>query len=283
MTDAQERSSDTCYRHPKRESYVLCQRCGRTICPDCQTPAAVGVQCPECVHEGRASQPRRRRTGGLSRVFRPGDRTPVVTWSIAGITALVFVAQLLTGGPNGGPVTGYLAYWAPLSPEMPWTMLTYALVHGGFWHIVLNMYTLIVIGPILELSLGRWRFLVLYLVSAFGGAVAVLWLAPGNPVVGASGAIFGLIGALLILEYLATGSLMGQAMVLILVNLALTFAVPGISIGGHIGGLAGGVAATYALMRFRMPPNRALRIALAAGVGVVSVVLAYARVRGYAV
>ena len=76
---------------------------------------------------------------------------------------------------------------------------------------------------------------------------------------------------------------MGQAMVLILVNLALTFAVPGISIGGHIGGLAGGVVATYALMRFRMPPNRTLGFALAAAVGVVSVALAYARVRGYTV
>jgi membrane associated rhomboid family serine protease len=123
-----------------------------------------------------------------------------------------------------------------------------------------------------------------YFVSGLAGSAGALWFSTAFDVtVGASGAIFGLIGALLILEYLATGSLMGQAMVLILVNLALTFAVPGISIGGHLGGLAGGVAATYALLRFRMPPNRMLGFALAAGVGVASVVLAYVRVRGYGV
>lgn len=255
MTDAKERSSDTCYRHPKRESFVLCQRCGRTICPDCQTPAAVGVQCPECVAEGRASQPRVRRTGALSRVFRPGERTPVVTWSIVGITALVFVAQLLTGGPGGGPVTGYLAYWAPLSPEMPWTMLTYALVHGGVWHIVLNMYTLVVVGPILELSLGRWRFLALYVVSAFGGAVAVLWLAPGNPVVGASGAIFGCFAALVVLQR-GLGGNPTMLIVVIGINLVLGF-VPGFNVSwqAHIGGLVAGaaVALVYLGTRRRGP------------------------------
>jgi membrane associated rhomboid family serine protease len=120
-----------------------------------------------------------------------------------------------------------------------------------------------------------------YFVSGLAGSAGALWFSTQFAVtVGASGAIFGLIGALLILEYLATGSLMGQAMVLILVNLALTFAVPGISIGGHLGGLAGGIVATYAMMRFRFR-EQALGIAIAAGVGVVSFALAYARVRGY--
>lgn len=277
MTDAEERSSDTCYRHPKRESYVLCQRCGRTICPDCQTPAAVGVQCPDCVKEGRASQPRRRRTGGLSRMFRPGDQTPVVTWSIVGITVVVFIAQLLTGGPSGGPVTGYLAYWAPLSPEMPWTMLTYVLVHGGFWHILLNMYSLIVVGPILELSLGRWRFLALYLISAFGGAVAVLWLAPGNPVVGASGAIFGCFAALVVLQR-GLGGNPTMLLIVIGINLVLGF-VPGFNVSwqGHVGGLVAGAAVALVYLATRHRSRRPMQIGLLALVVAALLVATFAR------
>ena len=277
MTDAPERSSDTCYRHPKRESYVLCQRCGRTICPDCQTPAAVGVQCPECVKEGRASQPRVRRGSRIGRVFRPGDRTPVVTWSIVGVTIVVFIAQLLTGGPMGGPVTGYLAYWAPLSPEMPWTMLTYVLVHGGFWHIVLNMYSLIVVGPILELSLGRWRFLALYLIAAFGGAVAVLWLAPGSPVVGASGAIFGCFAALVVLQR-GLGGNPTMLLVVIGINLVLGF-VPGFNVSwqAHVGGLVAGAAVALVFFATRHRRRRGLQWGLLALVVAILLAATFAR------
>ena len=146
------------------------------------------------------------------------------------------------------------------------------------------MLALYWLGTIIEQALGTPRFLLVYFVSGLAGSAGALWLSsPGAVTVGASGAIFGLIGALLILEYLATGSLMGQAMVLILVNLAFTFAVPGISIGGHIGGLAGGIVATYALMRFRHAAAAGTRLRDGGGVGVASVLLAYVRVRGYGV
>jgi len=157
-------------------------------------------------------------------------------------------------------------------------------LHGSIFHILFNMLALYWLGTSIEQALGTRRFLLVYFVSGLAGSAGALWFSSALAVtVGASGAIFGLIGALLILEYLATGSLMGQAMVLILVNMAMTFAVPGISIGGHVGGLAGGIVATYALMRFRYPPQRALGVAIAAGVGVAAFALAYARVRGYVI
>ncbi len=127
-----------------------------------------------------------------------------------------------------------------------WRLITSTFLHGGLVHIALNMVGLYWLGTIIEQALGTTRFLLVYFVSGLAGSAAALWMDPLSPTVGASGAIFGLIGALLILEYMATGSLMGQAMVLILVNLAITFSLPGISVGGHLGGLAGGIVATYA-------------------------------------
>lgn len=262
MTDAAERSSDTCYRHPKRQSFVLCQRCGRTICPDCQTPAAVGVQCPDCVREGRASAPRVRRGGRLARVFRPGDRTPVVTWTIVAITVLVFIAQLIGQWSGTDYVTAYLQYYAPFSPVLPWTMLTYALVHGGILHILLNMYSLIIVGPLLELALGRLRFLALYVISAFGGAVAVLWLAPANPVVGASAAVFGCFAALVVLQR-GLGGNPTALLVVIGINLVLGF-VPGFNVSwqAHVGGLVAGAAVALVYLATRHRRRLALQIGL---------------------
>lgn len=264
MTDAPERSSDTCYRHPGRQSWVLCQRCGRTICPECQTAAAVGVQCPECVREGRASHPRVRRGSRLGRVFRPGDRTPVVTWSIVGLTVIVFLAQLIGQWSGADYVTAYLQYYAPFSPVLPWTMLTYALVHGGVLHIVLNMYSLIIVGPLLELSLGRWRFLLLYVVAAVGGAVAVLWLAPGSAVVGASGAVFGCFAALVVLQR-GLGGNPTMLIVIIGINLVIGF-LPGFNVSwqAHVGGLVTGGAIALVFLATRHRSRRALQYGLLA-------------------
>ena len=158
-------------------------------------------------------------------------------------------------------------------------------LHGSLLHLAFNMLALYWLGTIVEQALGTPRFLLVYFVSGLAGSAGALWFSSAFAVtVGASGAIFGLIGALLILEYLSTGSLFGQAMALIVVNLALTFAVPNISIGGHLGGLVGGIAATFALMRYpTRGPQRTVGMLVAVGVGVASVAIAYARVRGYVV
>jgi membrane associated rhomboid family serine protease len=250
------------------------------------TFAPVGIRCPEHANIGAVRQSPQRTLQNIERATR-SFQAPATIVLIA-LNVVVYLVTVSQGGginlPGGQLFNDWALQGLAVSDGDWWRLATAMFLHGSILHIAFNMFALYWLGTIVEQALGTPRFLLVYFVSGLAGSTGALWLSsPGAVTVGASGAIFGLIGALLILEYLATGSLMGQAMVLILVNLAFTFAVPGISIGGHIGGLAGGIAATYALMRFRMPPNRALGFALAAGVGVVSIALEYTRVRGYGV
>ena len=261
MTDAAERSSDTCYRHPDRQSFILCQRCGRTICPECQTPAAVGVQCPECIRDARrAASPQVRRAqrsdSRLGRILRPGGTLPLVTWTIVAINVVVYLLQFLLGDR----FTTALVFWAPLTASEPWRVVTSMFAHSPFslsspssiLHILLNMYALVLIGPMLEHLLGRARFLALYLLAGYGGAVAVALLAPMTAVLGASGAIFGLFGAYFVLMR-GLGGNPTQVLVVIALNLGIGFLVPGISWQAHVGGLVvgAGVAALYLVTRRR--------------------------------
>jgi membrane associated rhomboid family serine protease len=250
------------------------------------TFAPVGIRCPEHANIG-AGKPSPART--LQNVRRTTSSfSAPATMVLIAINVGIYIITAAQGGGINLPGGALFSQWALQGASVEngdwWRLVGAMFLHGSIFHLLFNMLALYWLGTIIEQALGTPRFLLVYFVSGLAGSAGALWFSSAFEVtVGASGAIFGLIGALLILEYLSTGSLMGQAMVLILVNLALTFAVPGISIGGHIGGLAGGIAATYALMRFRMPPKRALGFALAAGVGVASVLLAYVRVRGYGV
>lgn len=239
MTDATRTDPNVCYRHPNRQSWVLCQRCGRTICPACQTPAAVGVHCPECVAEARAAAPRVRRASGngfvrwLRAAFAPGSSAPVVTWTIAAVCVVVFLLGYVV--PY---IPYYLAYIPLLTPEQPWRMLTMAFVHANPLHIIFNMWALLVTGPAIEAILGRLRFLALFLLATLGGAVAVLLIAPTMPLVlGASGAIFGLFGATFIIMR-GLGQNPTMLVVVIVVNLVIGF-LPGMNVAwqAHIGGL----------------------------------------------
>ena len=268
MTDPATTSSDVCYRHPKRQSFVLCQRCGRTICPDCQTPAAVGYHCPECMKEARQSAPRTKSRARIA--FRSDSSTPVVTYSIIGLCVVIFVAQLFTDGL----VTNALFYHPVLTEFEPWRMLTSLFVHSpsSYLHIIFNMYSLFVIGPSLEIALGRWRFLSLYLLSGFGGSVAVLLLAPGTGVLGASGAIFGLLGAFFIIQRTLGGRNV-QIMVVIGLNLVIGFVIPNVSWQAHVGGLIVGGIVAYVLLKTRSPRKKSQQILLLSSVGVGLVVL----------
>ncbi|MFZ2964621.1 MAG: rhomboid family intramembrane serine protease [Rhodoglobus sp.] len=255
MTEpATERSSDTCYRHPDRHSYVLCQRCGRTICPQCQTQAAVGVQCPECVREGRAATPRR--APGVVRAFRPGSSQPVVTFALIGVTVLVFILQQLTPA-----VEIYGIYRPQFTLLLPWTPITAVFLHASVLHILFNMYSLFVFGPILEHLLGRARFFALYLVSGFGGSVAVLLLNPTGGVLGASGAIFGLMGAFFVIQRRLGGDNI-QIFIVIAINLAAGFFIPGISWQAHLGGLVAGGLVALVYLRTRRADQRRLQVVL---------------------
>ncbi|MEA3552499.1 MULTISPECIES: rhomboid family intramembrane serine protease [Micrococcaceae] len=235
-----------CPRHPDRPSYVRCQRCGRPACPDCQRAAAVGFQCIDCVNETKRSTPEVRTVyGGVAAAGKP-----LVTFGIIAVCAVVYALQWLIPGQAVYEQFAYNNVFA--TPQYgafePWRMLTAAFLHSpdSLLHILLNMYTLWIFGQVLEPLLGRVRFLALYLLSAVGGSVGYLLLnpvlVPGQGlvgVVGASGAIFGLFGAMLLVQRQRGGDTR-QLWVLIAINGVIGFLIPQIAWQAHLGGLITG-------------------------------------------
>lgn len=241
-----------CPRHPDRESYVRCQRCERPVCPQCQRQAAVGVQCVDCAREG-AKQVRTARTvfgGALT-----GGR-PLVTQVLIGLCVLGFLLQRVPGLD----VTSAAAFYPYLALDEPWRYLTSAFLHAtgsfGLVHLGLNMYALWALGPYLEAQLGRARFAALYLVSALAGSVGYQLLTSdfaitsqgvfANGAVGASGAVFGLFGAMVVVQR-RLGRALGPVAGVLVVNLALGFFVQGIAWQAHLGGMVGGLLVAAAL------------------------------------
>ncbi len=248
------------------------------------TFAPVGIRCPDHANLGAVKSTPTRTIQSAQR--RTRSAAAPATMVLIAINVVVYVITAAQGGGPSLPGGQLFADWALqgaiISTGEWWRLVTAMFLHGSLLHLGFNMFALFWLGRIIEDALGTPRFLLVYVVSGLAGSAGALWFSSAFAVtVGASGAIFGLIGALLILEYLATGSFMGQAMILILVNFAFTFAVPGISKGGHIGGLIGGIIATYALMRYRHGSRQKLGILVAVGVGVLSLVLAYVRVESY--
>jgi membrane associated rhomboid family serine protease len=271
--DLSRNGDNFCYRHPDRQSFVLCQRCLRTICPECQTQAAVGVICPECLADQRRAQTPAQRRWSRPRAVTATDSRPLVTYAIIAITAVAFLIGLIPG--VGDTVQNALLFWGPsLYPDLtgsfePWRLFTAALVHSGFWHIGLNMLALWMIGRSLEPLLGRARFLTLYLLSALGGSVAVALLSFTTPVVGASGAIFGLFGALIVIGRHIGANIAGIAIILA-VNLAIGF-IPGFNVSwqAHVGGLVVGALVGLIYARTRSVRRRALQVWLLVALTVV--------------
>jgi len=266
MTQPVDARANYCYRHPDRESYVLCQRCGRTICGQCQTPGAVGVVCPECMAKQQAAHPRTK-PAWLTRLT--GSGAPVVTYALIALCVLVFIVQTV-GDLLGFQVTNALRYaglysypGALTGAFEPWRMLTSIFAHANIIHLALNMYTLWVFGMALEPVLGRLRFLALFLISGFAGSVGVLLLAPYNvPVVGASGAIFGLFGAFFIIQRRLGGNAT-QMLILLALNLGIGF-LPGFNIAwqAHVGGLVGGFLVGLIFVETRQPQRRRWQVPL---------------------
>lgn len=247
-----------CYRHPERQSFVLCQRCLRTICPECQTQMPVGVICPDCLREQQASvapvtrMPRRSPGRSAVRALATDSR-PLMTYGLVALTSLVYLITLIPG--FGATVEWWLAFNSGfLFPDVafqPWRLLTVTLVHASIWHVALNMLALWALGRSLEPLLGRLRFLPLYLLSALGGSVLVALLAPGTWVVGASGAVWGLLGAMFVIGR-HLGANVTAIAVLLGLNLVITF-LPGsgISWQAHIGGGLVGALVGFIFARTR--------------------------------
>jgi membrane associated rhomboid family serine protease len=217
----------------------------------------------------------RTRSNPLAR-FRGTDQ-PWVTWGLIALNIIVYVLQLLSS-----TVTMSLLFVSqlPWAASEPWRMITYAFVHspGSLLHIGLNMLSLFLFGPLLERAVGKGRFLALYLVSALGGAVAVLLLVPGTSVLGASGAIFGLLGAFFVIQRKLGGNSV-QLMVVIGINLVIGF-LPGTNISwqAHVGGLIAGAAVAFVYLRTRRRDQRTTQVILVALIVAVLVALSAVRI-----
>ena len=282
-----------CYRHPDRETGLSCSECGRPICADCANFGPVGIRCPD-----HASV---RRAGPATRIKpRPVRRAPgvalasgsaPVTKALIAINVAVYlitVFQSHSTTPDGSIVTRFLLFGPAVAGGDWWRLVTSMFLHASILHIAFNMYVLWVIGTPVEQYLGRARYLGLYFVSGLAGAAGALLQSPTTPVLGASGAIFGVLGAMLIIEWQATGRLAGNAMTLIVINLLISFVIPNISWGGHVGGLIGGILVMLAYAHWSDRGRAQFgQLGLGGALGLVavavgSVAVAYFRVRGYA-
>ncbi len=238
-------ATQTCYRHPDRETAVQCSNCGRPICPSCMTPTPVGMRCPECSRQ--KTQVRTMRD----------ISNPTINVTIALI--ILNVVLWLPSGNLGFGSAGVGAWEQRLALDGPdvangevWRLVTGAFQHGGIIHIGFNMYLLYVLGQMLEPALGRVRFGLVYFAALLTGSFGALLLVPDQYTVGASGAVFGLMG-FAVLEMRArgqdpfAGGILGSLGGLIVVNLVLSFVIPNVSVGGHVGGLIGGGLCAVAL------------------------------------
>src|SRR5712691_5195679 len=288
-------AEQTCYRHPDRVTGLSCSECGRPICTECMTMASVGLRCPE--HSGKP-QGVQRMTRGVQRAAFEGTAAKV-TKTLVAINVAVYVAELATGGGVNG--TGSTIYekgvliagravdshrhLIGVAQGDYWRLLTAAFLHYGPIHLLMNMVALYWFGSLLEQRIGSGKFLLLYLVSGLAGSAGALLLDPLKPTVGASGAIFGILGAGLVLERQRDYVFGGSALGVIVLNLVFTFSIANISIGGHIGGLVGGAAAALGLTRFGRTHAAygrpgVLGVATMLLVGVASVLIAYWKAKG---
>ncbi len=280
-----------CYRHPDRPTGLSCSECGRPICADCMTPAPVGIRCPE--HAGARRQARIRpkpvrRAPGIALAT---GQAPV-TKALIAINVVVYLIEAVQGAglnaPGGALVDKFLLYGPAVASGGWWRLLTAMFLHASILHIAFNMFALWVIGTPVEQYLGRARYVGLYFVSGLAGSAGALLQTPTTPVLGASGAIFGILGAMLIIEWQATGRLAGNAMTWIVINLAISFAIPNVSWGGHVGGLIGGIVITLAYAGWSSRGRAAYgQLGLTGALGLLvvaagSIALAYWKVRGLA-
>lgn len=291
----------TCYRHPGRETYIRCQRCDRPICPECMRDAAVGFQCVECVKKGtKDTRSGRTAYGGV----RSTDGT-ATTVALIAVNVGVWIAVFVSGG-FGSQLFDYLAlhpkglcataggFYEPeglscvaggqLTPGVSdgayWQLLTSMFTHVALWHIAFNMVALWVFGPQVEAAVGRARFLALYLLSGLAGGAMVLWVGPQfGGTHGASGAIFGLLAARLVMAMKVGGDVTGIAAWLGFSFVGTLLLVNNVSWQGHLGGLLGGLACAAVLVYAPKPPRRTpFQVAGLAGIAILLLTAILARV-----
>jgi membrane associated rhomboid family serine protease len=283
-------ATPVCYRHPDRETWIRCQRCDRPICPDCMNSASVGFQCPNCVKEGARTM----RTGRLPYGGAPSANPALSSIGLIAVNVAVWLSIRADGGGSSALVDrlallpqdstrvspdGTQQVIEGVSGGAYWQLATSVFSHVDVLHIAFNMLALYFLGPQLESLLGRSRFLAVYLLSGLAGSTAVMWLSQENgQTLGASGAIFGLMGALLVVG-LKIHANVQQLMFWIGINLVFTLSARDyISWQGHFGGLAGGALLTALLVYAPRQGRAAFQWSAMAGFAVVCVVLVAVRV-----
>lgn len=278
-TPEQQTRATVCYRHPRNETAVSCTNCERPICTECMVFTAVGIKCPEC-----AGQPTGARRAADQVRRSAGEGTgAVVTKTLIGINVAVYLAT----AANVVALRDFALFGPLIAAGEWWRVVTGAFLHASIIHIGFNMLMLWWFGRPLEELLGRARFVAVYAVSALAGSAGALLLAPESLTVGASGAVFGILGAGLFLERRGIHVFGGAALMIVVLNLVFTFAVANISIGGHIGGLLGGILAILALTRFGTGHAvygrlGALGVAGLAAIVAASIAIVVVSVQGYA-
>ncbi|MDP9188562.1 MAG: rhomboid family intramembrane serine protease [Actinomycetota bacterium] len=268
--------AETCYRHPKRETGVSCSNCGRPICPECMTSTSVGMRCPECASD-------RTKVRTAASVRAGGGVEPLATYALLAVNVVAFVAEIMSGAGgdkllvDGGICANAIAGDGGLCGIQNTVIVSdgdeiFRIVSGGFLHagpvhLLFNMFALYILGTLLEPAIGHLRFLGIYFAALLAGSFGALLLSDPNEItVGASGGIFGLMGAAFVIaRNRGVDQIASQIGVFVVLNLVFTFAIPGISIGGHIGGLIGGSLAallvTYAERRQTGTTGRAIEAA----------------------
>ena len=261
---ASETTITTCYRHADRETAVSCSSCGRPICPACMTPTPVGMRCPECSRQKTKVHTAATLTGG-----------PQLTYALIAINVAVFVATMASAGRLTGTSGSIYEHGALYGPAVAngdwWRIVSAGFLHASLLHIAFNMYFLYFLGTLLEPAIGKLRFGIIYFVSLVGGSFGALLLSPDAVTVGASGAVFGTMGAaILALRSRGIDPWQSGLGITLVLNLAITFLIPNIAIGGHLGGLAAGFAVGWLMFevgdRRNVSTNLVCAVSVAIGV-----------------
>ncbi|MEV8586839.1 rhomboid family intramembrane serine protease [Streptomyces sp. NPDC051180] len=274
-----------CYRHPDTETGIRCTRCEKPICPRCMISASVGFQCPDCVRSGSgtghapdANQPRTLAGGRVA----SDDR--LVTKILIGINLAVYLAVLVFGDRLvdelvliGYAYNPFLGEVVGVADGEWYRLLTSTVLHQEVWHILFNVIGLWVIGGIVEPELGRIRYAVLCLLSGLSGSVlAYLVAAPNQPSLGASGVVYGLIGAWVVLARRRRHD-MRPVVLFVALSLLMTFTRPGISWEAHVGGLVAGVLVTYGLVHAPRARRNLVQYAACGAVLLIDLGIVFAR------
>lgn len=269
-----------CYGHPDTPTRLRCSRCDRAICGRCAIPASVGQHCPECVAEARRQQ---RKVKPTLAAVAPAVRAIII------VNVVAFFAQVLIPG-----LTERFASFPPLIADGEWwRLLTPMVLHAGVLHIFLNMYVLSIFGPVVEQTYRTRPFVALYVISGFMGTVAPYVFGSCRSLgVGASGAIFGLAGALLVYfwrrrQLRSMQPFIRSMLLFIGINLLFGFGFNFLGAGvridnfAHLGGLLAGSAVGFGFDVGEGHSAPAVKVAVAAAVVVLGIGLVMARTANF--